>query len=116
MAKKILVIDDEKLTLDAIETILTDMGYQVKCFSDSVAGEKEALEQDFDLILVDIQMPEKDGAAITKTIVQAKRKAKILIITAFPADPLAKRALDLGAKALLKKPFEISKILDFLQE
>ena len=116
MKKKILVIDDETLILDAIETILTEMGYQVKCFSDPVAGEREALEHDYDLIIVDIQMPEKDGAAITKTILQEKPQAKILIITAHPADPLAKKALDLGAKALLKKPFEISKILDFLRE
>ena len=115
MAKKILVIDDEQLILDAIETILAEMGYQVKCFSDPVAGEREALEQDYDLIIVDIQMPEKDGASITKTVLLQKPKAKILIITGFPADPLAKKALDLGAKALLKKPFEISKILDFLQ-
>ena len=44
---------------------------------------------------------------------KAKPNAKLLIITAYPTDPLAKRAMDAGAIALVKKPFEIGKILDF---
>ena len=51
--RKILVIDDEAMVLDAMKVILEDMGYQVKGFQSSHAGEKEALENDYDLILVD---------------------------------------------------------------
>lgn len=116
MAKKILVIDDEKIILEAIETILEDMGHQVECFEHSLEGEREATQNDYDLILVDIKMPEKNGAEITESILKAKPDAKVLIITAHPADPLARRALDAGAKGLLKKPFEIAKVLHFLKE
>ena len=44
-------------------------------------------------------------AEVTKSILQAKPHTKILIITAFPADPLAKQALDAGAKGLVKTGF-----------
>ena len=116
MSKKVLVIDDEQMMLDAVKTILEEMGHQVTCFSSSAGGEKTALENDFDLILMDIHMPEKNGAEITETVLKAKPEAKILVITAHPHDPLAKRALDAGVKGLVKKPFDIGKILEFLRD
>ncbi len=113
--KKILVIDDEKMIVDAMQVILEDMGYQVKGFQNSQDGEKYALENDYDLILVDLRMPEKNGAEVTESILKEKPNARILMITGHPTDPLARRALDAGAIALIKKPFEIAKILDFLK-
>ncbi|MEW5815120.1 MAG: response regulator, partial [Spirochaetota bacterium] len=105
----------EQQILDAIETILEEMGYQVEGFRNSEEGEREAIENDYDLILIDIKMPGKDGAAVTQSILKVKPAAVILVITGHPADPLAQRALNAGAKALLKKPFEMAKILDFLR-
>ncbi len=113
--KKILVIDDEKMIVDAMQVILEDMGYRVMGFQNSQEGEKDALENDYDLILVDLRMPEKNGAEVTESILKEKPNAKILMITAHPTDPLARRALDAGAMALIKKPFELAKILDFLK-
>jgi len=115
LSKKILVIDDERLILDAVETILEDFGNQVECFDDPLEGEKEAINNNYDLILVDIRMPGRNGAEVTEAVLKVKPNAKILILTAHPTHPLAKKALDAGAKALLKKPFEISKVLDFLK-
>jgi CheY-like chemotaxis protein len=102
MAKSILVIDDETLILDAIKIIFEDMGYEVETVSD------------FDLILTDIRMPGRNGAEITEAVLAKKPKARILCITAYPNDPVAERAVNAGAVGLLKKPFEIAKILDFL--
>lgn len=116
MKKSILVIDDEQVLLDSIHTILVDMGFKVECFSKSEEGENRAIEKDFNLILMDIRMPEKNGALITETILKAKPQAKILVITGFPNDPLVKQALDAGAKGLVKKPFEIGKILEMLKD
>jgi FixJ family two-component response regulator len=56
----------------------------------------------------------KNGAEITEAILAKKPSARILVITAYPNDPLAQRAMGAGAIGLLKKPFEIAKILDFL--
>lgn len=115
MAKRILAIDDESMILDAVKLILEDMGYEVHAYSRSAEGEAAALAEDFDLILLDLRMPERNGAQLTESIMKAKPNAKILLITAYPTDPLASQALRAGAHALVKKPFEIAKIVDFLE-
>lgn len=116
MGKKILVIDDEKMILDAIELILGDLGHDVSTFSDSLEGQSSALANDYDLILTDLRMPGKNGAELSEAVLAAKPDAKILVITAFPTDHLAARAMEAGAVGLIKKPFEITKILDYLKE
>jgi CheY-like chemotaxis protein len=113
--KKILVIDDEEMIVDVMKLILEDLGHQVTGFHKSREGQKEAIENDYDLILVDLRMPERNGAEVTQSILEARPEARILIITAHPTDPLAEQALNAGAVALLKKPFEVGKILDFLK-
>ncbi len=115
MGKRILVVDDEEMILNAIKLILEDMGHAVDVCSDPAAGEKMALEQSYDLILVDLRMPGKNGADVTTAVLARKPESRVLVITAYPGDPLAARALDAGAVGLLKKPFEIAKILDFLK-
>jgi len=115
MKKKILVIDDEEIILHPIKVILHHIAYDVSTYSSPIDGEKEAKNNDYDLIILDLRMPERNGAEITESILKEKPEARILILTAYTADPLAKRALEAGALSLLKKPFEIAKILDFLQ-
>ncbi len=113
--KKILVIDDEEMIVDVLKVILEDLGHQVSGFQNSQEGEKAAIANDYDLILVDVRIPEKNGVEVTQSILKAKPEARILIITAYPTDPLAESALNEGAMALVKKPFDVGKILDFLK-
>jgi CheY-like chemotaxis protein len=114
LGKRILIIDDDPTILDAVKTILEDMGHRVDGYTSSTKGEQAALSQHYDLILMDLRMPVKDGAAVTAGILAGKPEAKILIITGHPGDPLARKALEAGAKGLLKKPFEIGKVLEHL--
>lgn len=114
MSKSILVIDDETMILDAIKIIFEDMGYSVETTPDPLKGTEAAIANDFDLILTDVRMPVRNGAEVTEAVLARKPKAKILVITAYPNDPLAERAIKAGAVGLLKKPFEIAKILDYL--
>jgi DNA-binding NtrC family response regulator len=114
LGKRILAIDDEEMILDAIKIIFEDMGYSVDTFSDPVKGTEEAIANDYDLVLTDIRMPSRNGAEIVEAVLAKKPATRMLVITAHPNDPLAERAIKAGAVGLLKKPFEIAKILDFL--
>ncbi len=114
MSKTILIIDDEAMVLDALKVILEDLDYTVEGYSDPFAGEKAALSKDYDLILSDLRMPGKNGAEIVESIRSHKPEARVLIITAFPSDPLAEKAMGAGALGLVRKPFEISKIIEYL--
>jgi DNA-binding NtrC family response regulator len=115
MGKRILVIDDEEIVLNTIKLILDDMGYEVITHQDPLKGVDEAIQNHFDLIITDLRMPQKNGSEITEEVLNVKPDARILILTAHPTDPLAKKALEAGALSLTKKPFEIGKILDFLK-
>lgn len=115
MKKRILVIDDEEMVLTTIKLIFEDMGYEVTTHQDPFKGKDEAIHNSFDLIISDLRMPKKNGAEITEEIMSVKPDAHILIFTAHTTDPLAKKALEAGALSLVKKPFEIGKILDFLK-
>ena len=116
MSQRILIIDDDQLVLDAMESILTEMDYSVVTCTDSEAGEREALNREFDLVLVDIRMPRTNGAELTETILHARPDSHLLVITGYPSDPLVQRALDAGAKGVVKKPFEIAKVLEYMPE
>jgi DNA-binding NtrC family response regulator len=115
MGKSILVIDDDTMILDVIKTIFEDMGYTVQTASDPVRGTDLAIARDFDLIVTDVRMPTRNGAEIVEAVRACKPSARMLVITAFTNDPLTERAIKAGAVGLLKKPFEIAKILEFLQ-
>jgi FixJ family two-component response regulator len=63
---------------------------------------------------VDVRMPVKNGAEVTEEILRQRPGTKVLVITAYPDDPLATRALKAGAVGMVRKPFEIARVLDFL--
>lgn len=111
---KVLVIDDERMMTSMIKVILEDRGHSVTGFSNSIDGEYEAIKNNYDLIYLDLHMPERNGAEITKNILYAKPDSKIIIITAFPTDFLAGEALKAGALTLLEKPLNMTKILNSL--
>ena len=115
MGKSILVIDDETMILDAIRIIFEDMGIEVRTTSDPAEGARDAVENDYDLVLTDIRMPVMNGAEIVEAIRARKPDARVLVITGYPNDPLADRAMKAGAIGLLRKPFEITTILDWLK-
>jgi len=116
MAKKILMIDDDELIRDSVEMIFSDLGINVTTCGDGEQGVSLALESDYDLILCDMRMPGLNGAQAIAKILQVKPEARILVLTAFPGDPLVQKALGTGAFGMMKKPFEVGKLLELLKE
>lgn len=114
MFKKILVIDDEKLITHMIRVVLKDKGHSVTGYSNSLEGENEAIKNKYDLIFLDINMPERNGTIITKNILEARPDSKIIIITAFPTETLTKEALAAGAVSIVAKPLTLKKILNLI--
>ena len=112
--KKILVIDDERFISHMIRFVLKDKGYNVTGFYNSQEGEDEAIKNSYDLILLDINMPGKNGAEVAKNILKAKSDSKIIIITAFPGETLSQDALAYGAESIIAKPLTLEKILNLI--
>ncbi len=110
MAKKrnvnTLIIDDEESIRDGCRQILARMGHDVTSTGDALDGYEKAAKNTFDLILLDIRMPQMDGLDILRKLkTEHNISARIIIITGYGTIQLAVEAMRLGAFNFLTKPF-----------
>jgi two-component system response regulator PilR (NtrC family) len=113
MASKgiIHIIDDEPLIHEILGQLLTTEGYEVELSSSG----KDALEKhsgdSFDLILLDLLMPEMDGIEVLKRLKKIDPQALIIIITAYASVESAIAAMRMGAYDYIQKPFKHDELL-----
>lgn len=79
---KILIVEDEYSLADAISEILQREKFFVKICSNGEMGEDEALTGIYDLILLDVMLPGKDGFSILKTLRKEKNETPVIMLTA----------------------------------
>lgn len=101
---KILVVDDEKLIRDVIKEYLTLEGYEVSEASDGVEAVDKAKTNDYDLIIMDIMMPNKDGYQACKEIKQEK-SVPFIMLSARGEEYDKLIGFDLGIDDYVTKPF-----------
>lgn len=108
---RILVVEDEKKVASFIKKGLEEDYYSVDIASDGKEGSKLAYSDEYDLIILDIMLPFKDGITILKEIRQEKITTPVLMLTAKDdvADKVA--GLDSGADDYLPKPFAFDELL-----
>jgi CheY-like chemotaxis protein len=121
MAKKILVVDDDKLILMTLKRLLTQEGYKVITAPSGQWALKRMEENGFDLIISDIKMPEMDGVETVRKIRELLvQKGKDLIpeifITAYAKEDIFQKALDLKAAGYIEKPFDIKGLLQTIKK
>ena len=110
-SRKILIIDDEEAIRDGCRQILTRQGYQVDCADDGIRGLDIALQNIYDVILLDVKMPKISGIDILKKLKQGDNiYAKIIIITGYGTIPLAVEAMRSGAFNFLTKPYSADEL------
>lgn len=108
---KVLVVDDEPAIVDFIDEILTENGYGVESYSDPAQAVNAVKSKNFDLALVDINMPEISGVELSKTIIEASPYTEIVIITGVPDEKNLDPCLRLGLTHFLFKPFNESQLV-----
>jgi len=115
MAPRILLIEDEPGLVLALTDLLTDEGYEVATAADGAAGFELASKGRFDLIVLDIMLPGKNGLDVCRDLRQLKVTTPILMLTA--RGQLADKVvgLKLGADDYLTKPFEPLELLARLE-
>jgi signal transduction histidine kinase/CheY-like chemotaxis protein len=107
---KILIIEDNKMNQNVIGTMLKSLGYSYQLSDDGYAGYLLAKEQRFDLIFMDLIMPEMDGFESAQRIIKID---KSVLIVAFTADnmPETRRKAELsGIKDFISKPVRIDEL------
>lgn len=113
---KILVIDDDKYILEVVETILTNEGYNIETISDwpEVFGKIKLYKPD--LIILDIFISGSDGRVICKELKKSKTTVNIPVILFSASNRLEAYTKDSNAQGYLKKPFEVTDLLEIVRE
>ncbi|HWP95466.1 MAG TPA: response regulator transcription factor [Syntrophomonadaceae bacterium] len=107
--KKILVIEDDLNMAELQRDYLQMSGYKVDIIQDGGQGLQQALSNPYDIIIVDVMLPGKDGYEITKGI-REKLEIPLIIVSARSEDIDKIRGLGLGADDYLTKPFSLAEL------
>ena len=107
----ILIIEDEKKTSSFLRKGLAESGYIVDTTENGDEGLLLALDINYDLIILDVMLPSRDGWSILSTLRQAGKQMPVLFLTARDAVQDRVKGLELGADDYLIKPFAFSELL-----
>jgi heavy metal response regulator len=108
---RILIIEDEKKVARFIQQGLEEERYAVDVAADGERGEAQALAEPYDLIILDVLLPKRDGFSVLKSVRAKGLATPILMLTAKSAVEDKVQGLDSGADDYLAKPFAFSELL-----
>ncbi len=113
---KILIIDDEKSILDLLNVVFEKEGYAVKNALSAEKALKLIDENDIDLILTDVKLPQKSGMDILKYVKKNKPDIPVVMITAYGTIKQAVEAFKAGAVDYVLKPFDVDELKIIVQK
>jgi two-component system copper resistance phosphate regulon response regulator CusR len=107
---KILVVEDETAISDFVQRGLEAEGYSVDCADDGPEGERQALANDVDLVVLDLMLPGRDGLSVLGSIRESKPTLPVIVLTARDAVEDKVAGLDGGATDYVTKPFSFDEL------
>ena len=108
---RILIVDDERKAADYLHRGLTESGYVVDVALNGDDGLSLALSEYYDLIVLDVMMPGRDGWSVLASVRRAGRQTPVLFLTARDTVDDRVKGLESGADDYLVKPFAFSELL-----
>ena len=108
---KILIIEDEKLLADTLQTLLEKKGFDVEAVYDGESGAEYAELGIYDLLILDVMMPKLDGYAVARAVRAKHCGTPILMLTARSGVEDRIAGLNAGADYYLTKPFDTRELL-----
>ena len=116
---KVLIAEDNEINKLIARTMLNRGGFTTTIAKDGEEAVREVTENDFDFILMDIHMPNKDGITATRDIRQmpnpAKNSLPIIALTANTQIGVNNRYIDLGMDGYLSKPFKEEELYNLIE-
>ena len=108
---KILVIDDESAICDGCRLALSENGHAVDTFNSGREGMDAILPGDYELLLLDLKLPDADGMDLLKRLREEKPRVAVIVMTGYSSVQNAVAAMKLGASDYLAKPFTDDELL-----
>ena len=108
---RVLVVDDEKNIRDSLKWLIKSKGHQVELCASGEKAEVMVANTNFDLMLLDVRLPGKDGLQVLEKVVHLQPDLKVIMISAHADLSTAVRATRLGAYDFFEKPLNAEKII-----
>jgi DNA-binding NtrC family response regulator len=112
MDEKVLLVDDEAEFLDTLAERMRNRGMQVTTSMSAVDAVHKTVADDFDAVILDLQMPGVDGIQALKALKQRKPDLQVIFLTGHATVQKSVEAMKLGAMDLLEKPADINELTD----
>jgi two-component system copper resistance phosphate regulon response regulator CusR len=108
---KILIVEDEKKTASYLRKGLSESGFTVDVAEDGDSGLTLARTEEYDLIILDVMLPERDGWSVLRQVRRSNKELPVLFLTARDAVEDRVKGLEAGADDYLMKPFAFAELL-----
>jgi len=114
---KILVVDDDQESRELLSEFLGANGYAVLAVADARTAH-DVLNGDLEyrIVIADLRMPSESGLELLRKLRQQNSQHQIILMSSFISGAERKAAKDLGVRALLDKPFQLTELLDVVAE
>jgi DNA-binding response OmpR family regulator len=109
-AVRVLLVEDDRMIADGVQTALRQDGYGVDWVGDGVAASDALRASTFDLVLLDLGLPRRDGLAVLRELRGRRDQTPLIVLTARDEVPDRVAALDAGADDYLVKPFDLDEL------
>ncbi|NOZ60010.1 MAG: response regulator [Euryarchaeota archaeon] len=113
---KILIVDDDRHTTGVLEKALRRSGFQVITAESATEGINRLVEEQPDLVLLDLVLPDMRGLQALDEISRLSPETKVIIISAFPSIGDVVEAMKLGASDVLVKPFNVDELVSIVKK
>jgi DNA-binding NtrC family response regulator len=107
---RVLIVDDDVDVREVLVDRLRAEGFETVAASDGAEGLRRIREEDFDLVLLDLQMPEMDGMGVLRRLQEERLDATVVIMTAYGSIELAVEAMKAGAFDFIPKPLHVERL------
>ena len=113
----ILVVDDHPAIRSTMLDILEEEGFSAEQAVNGEEALSKCLENEYDFVLMDVQMPELNGIQVLAKIRDSKQtQSKFIFFSAYSVPELEEQAVALGSYAFLRKPIQVEKIIDLIRD
>lgn len=116
MPKRILIIDDDEAFCNMMSDILESAGYEVTTSTYPVVSAEDALSGGYDLVTLDLHMPNLDGLDIAGLFQAWRLDLPVLVISGYLNDTVTRQLREAGIRHFIKKPFNATKLLEKVEQ
>lgn len=116
MNVKTLIVDDDPIVLASCKRVFEAEGFEVSVVPSSDQALKAMKNSIFDILLIDIKMPERDGMYLIRAVKKQWPEVPIVVMSGYPTPETIAEGLRLGAEEFIAKPFTPDELLEIVRQ